>query len=163
MPRRSPGAGADGDLHLTPEMQFSYELRETSRVLLAALKTRLEPLGLTLTHFFLLRHLWDRDGINQSELSERLATTAPATVATLDALEKRGLVKRVRDVDDRRVARIFLTARGRAMRSKLLGYAHAFSVESLDGFSPADVATLRDMMRRVRENLERSAARELGA
>jgi DNA-binding MarR family transcriptional regulator len=151
------------DLHRSPEMQFSYDVRETSRVLLETLKERIEPLGLTLTQFFLLRHLWDGEGVSQTELSERLATTQPATVATLDGLEARGLVKRVRTAEDRRVARIYLTAKGRTLRSKLLAIAHASSSDALDGFSAAEIAQFRTMMERVRVNLNEHRRKARGA
>ncbi len=158
-----PQADAADDLRFAAELRFSYELRETSRVLLSVLKARIEPLGLTLTHFFLLRHLWDAEGINQRELSERLETTQPATVATLDALVKRGLVKRVRTNEDRRMARIFLTAKGKAMRKRLLHFAHELSTGALRGFAPADVALFRTMLAQVRTNLEADASEARGA
>jgi MarR family transcriptional regulator, organic hydroperoxide resistance regulator len=142
------------DAHTAAEILFGYELRETSRLLLNALKQEIEPHGITLTQYFLLRHLWDEEGINQSELSERLATTQPATVATVDSLEKRGLIKRVRGTDDRRVVRIFLTAKGRTMRTTLLRYAYDISVDALDGMSAGDVARLRAALAAVRANLE---------
>lgn len=154
------------DAHTASEILFGYELRETSRVLLNALKEHIDAHGITLTQYFLLRQLWDEEGINQSELSERLATTQPATVATVDSLEKRGLIKRVRGTDDRRVARIFLTAKGRTMRTTLLRYAYAVSTEALDGMSATDIARLRESLARVRANLEASfgdAAAERGA
>jgi DNA-binding MarR family transcriptional regulator len=143
------------DAHTAAEVLVAYELRETSRLLLNALKREIEPHGITLTHYFLLRQLWDEEGINQSELSERLATTQPATVVTVDSLEKRGLIKRVRGTDDRRVVRIFLTAKGRTMRTTLLRCAYGISVAALDGMSAAEVVRLRASLAAVRANLER--------
>ena len=142
------------DAHTAAEIRFAYELRETSRLLLNTLKREIEPHGITLTQYFLLRQLWDEEGINQSELSERLATTQPATVATVDSLEKRRLIKRVRGTDDRRVVRIFLTAKGRAMRTTLLRYAYGIAADALAGLSASDVAHLRSALGAVRANLE---------
>jgi hypothetical protein len=112
------------DAHLASELHFGYELRETSGLLLKALKRRIAPHGITLTQYFLLRQLWEGEGINQSELSERLATTQPAT------------------------------AKGRTMRSTLLRYAYDLSLVSVEGVRPAEVAKLRSLLARVRENLE---------
>ena len=106
------------DAHLASELHFGYELRETSGLLLKALKRRIAP------------------------------------VATVDSLERRGLIKRVRDTGDRRVVRIFLTAKGRTMRSTLLRYAYDLSLVSVEGVRPAEVAKLRSLLARVRENLE---------
>lgn len=149
MKKRQPAA----DVRALDEVRFCYELRETSRLLLAVLKRRTEPHGITLAQYFLLRHLWDDEGINQSELSERLGTTQPATVATVDSLEKRRLIKRMRSTDDRRMVRLYLTAKGRTMRDTLLGYARELSLQALDGVGPADLAKLRALLGDVRENL----------
>jgi DNA-binding MarR family transcriptional regulator len=149
MKRRQPVA----DVRALDELMFSYELRETSRLLLALLKRRTEPHGITLTQYFLLRHLWDDEGINQSEISERLGTTQPATVATVDSLEKRRLIKRVRSTDDRRMVRLYLTAKGRTLRDTLLDYARALSLQALDGVGPSDVVKLRALLGLVRGNL----------
>jgi DNA-binding MarR family transcriptional regulator len=154
------------DAHTAAEILFGYELRETSRLLLATLKTHIETHGITLTQYFLLRQLWDEEGISQSELSDRLATTQPATVATVDSLEGRGLIKRVRGTDDRRVVRIFLTAKGRTMRTTLLRYAYDISSDALAGMTAAEIERLRTALARVRTNLEQrddEAAGERGA
>jgi DNA-binding MarR family transcriptional regulator len=149
MTKRQPAA----DVRALDELQFSYELRETSRLLLAVLKRSTEPHGITLAQYFLLRHLWDDEGLNQSELTERLGTTQPATVATVDSLEKRRLIKRIRSTEDRRVVQLYLTAKGRVMRDTLLGYAHDLSFQALDGVGVPDVAKMRTLLARVRANL----------
>ncbi len=150
MKRASPAGPAPGPA----DLQFAYELRETSRLLLRVLKKRLEPHEVTLPQYFLLRQLWDHDGINQSELSERLGTTQPATVVTVDALEKRGLIRRARRLDDRRAVRLIITKKGEKMREILLGYAREITAEALDGVKPADVKKLRGLLGVVRGKLE---------
>jgi DNA-binding MarR family transcriptional regulator len=148
-----PKRGDDGDTLKMPELKFTFELRDTSRLLLGALKTRIAAHDLTLAHYFLMRQLWEQEGITQAELSARLQMTQAASVPTIDALEKRGLLKRVRGDADRRVTRIYLTAKGKTMRSKLLNYASAISIASLEGFTRRQTNTLRSLLADVRANL----------
>jgi len=136
-----------------PELQLSYEIRETSRILLDLLKRRLVKHKVTLTQYFVMRQLWDEEGISQATLSARLQTTQAASVPMIDALEERGLVKRVRDGADRRVVRVYLTAEGRTLRATLLGYAHDISQRAVLDFSPADFTRLRTLLERFRTNL----------
>ena len=136
------------------ELQFSYALRETSRLLLNVLRKYLQPHNITLTQYFLLRQVWDAEGISQSELSERLGTTQPATVATVDSLEARGLILRVRSTKDRRVVRLMITPKGRRVRATLLAYAQQGSEAALTGMNAADIARLRSLLERVQGNLE---------
>jgi DNA-binding MarR family transcriptional regulator len=145
-------AGSD-DILSMPELQLSYEIRETSRILLDLLKRRIARHKVTLTQYFVMRQLWDEEGISQATLSARLQTTQAATVPMIDGLADRGLVQRVRDGADRRVVRVYLTPEGRALRAVLLDYAHDISAQAVDGLSPADFTQLRSLLERVRTNL----------
>ena len=140
-------------LHAAPEIQFTHELRDTSRLLLRLLAVRIAKYGITLPQYFSLRQLWEEDGIGLGTLAERIQTTQPATVAIVDALEKRGLIERVRGVDDRRIVRIHLTGQGREMRATLLEHAYDLAACSFGGMSAGDAERFRASLRRMRENL----------
>jgi DNA-binding MarR family transcriptional regulator len=140
-------------LHVAPEIQFTHELRDTSRLLLRLLAVRIAKYGITLPQYFLLRQLWEEDGIGLGTVAERIQTTQPATVVIVDALEKRGLIERVRGVDDRRIVRIHLTEQGRQMRATLLEHAYDLAACSFGGMSPADAEHFRGSLRQIRENL----------
>lgn len=150
--------GRDGDPLKMPELQFAFELRETSRLLLSAFKTRITPHGMTLAHYYLMRQLWAEEGISQAELSARLQTTQAASVPTIDVLEGRALLKRVRDAADRRVTRLYLTAKGKTLFLKMVGYAADISVASLQGFRKSDLEALRRQLGEVRNNLAAARA-----
>jgi DNA-binding MarR family transcriptional regulator len=136
------------------ELALGYDLRDTSRVLLRALQVLIAPHDVTLNQFFLLRQLWGKDGVSQREISERMQTSDPATVAAIDGLEKRGYVKRVRESRDRRIVSIFVTPKGEALRDTLLGYAADINDHGVSGMSRAEVATLHALLLRFKENLE---------
>ena len=141
------------------ELRVSYDLRETSRLLLNVLRMRLEPHNISLTQYFLLRQVWGAEGISQSTLTERLGTSQPATVATVDSLELRGLIRRVRSTQDRRVVRLMITPRGHKMRNTLLGYAQEMAESALVGMTSTDIAKLRTLLNQVQSNLERELIR----
>ena len=142
------------DILTSWEIAVVHELRTASGTLLKLLKSRFATHGITLAQFSLLRELWAQDGIKQNELSERLATTQPATVVTLDSLEKRDLIRRERGTDDRRVVRIHLTPAGQALREVLLGYAYDLAIVALDGIAPADRERVQAVLGQLRRNLE---------
>jgi DNA-binding MarR family transcriptional regulator len=146
------GARADADVNAA-ELQLSYDIRETSRLLLDILKRRISPHKVTLTQYFLMRQLWDEEGISQATLSARLETTQAATVPMIDGLEARGIVQRVRDGADRRVTRIYLTAEGRALRATLLGYAREISALAFERLDGTEREQLRGLLERVRVSL----------
>lgn len=68
-------------------------------------------------------------GVTVSDLSRLLHVKPPSITAPLNALEKRGMVRREQDKEDRRAVRVFITDEGMAllthMRDKLYGRVYA--------------------------------------
>lgn len=74
--------------------------------------------GLTFSQYNVLRILrGEGKAMSCLEIARRMVQVVPAMTGLLDRLERRGLVQRDRDVEDRRVVRITLTKEG----GKLLG------------------------------------------
>jgi DNA-binding MarR family transcriptional regulator len=75
-------------------------------------------------------------------------------VATLDALERAGLVLRSRSTEDRRKINVSLTRKAKQMRDRFLGYAASTLERALDGVSDSDVVRTRRVLQRIKDNLE---------
>lgn len=73
--------------------------------------------------WYFLRALWHEDGLSQSELSRRVGAMEPTTLAAILALERKGWVKRTRDVRDARKQCVRLTAAGRKLEATLIPLA----------------------------------------
>ncbi|MEA2687841.1 MAG: hypothetical protein QOD51_448 [Candidatus Eremiobacteraeota bacterium] len=140
-----------------PSRSIGYLIRETNRLVLAQLQTQLAPHDVTLGQYFVLRELWQHEGFTQRELSERIAIQEQSTVATIDAMEKRDLVIRVRSTQDRRKIHIHLTERGRGLRTQFLGYAARVINGATAGFDPDEIEDLRALLQKLKANLERNA------
>jgi DNA-binding MarR family transcriptional regulator len=98
-------------------------------------------------------------GLSQAEVGRR-AKREPATVtATLARLEKRELVERLPDPDDRRVLRCWMTPAGWRLQRTLEGLHRRIDAEAFAGFSEDERDRLAGYLRRVKENLERAEAR----
>jgi DNA-binding MarR family transcriptional regulator len=112
----------------------------------------LEPHELTHTRHEALAVLYfSRDGeLSLVKLSERLMLHPTSITSTIDALERLGLVDRVRHPTDRRTTLARITARGRAAMeaSSQAMAATAFGVGSL---TDAEARQLVDLLGKVRE------------
>jgi DNA-binding MarR family transcriptional regulator len=74
-------------------------------------------------------------------------------VTTLDALERLGVIQRVRSTTDRRKTHVLLTTDGRTMRDTLHGYASDVLERALGGISDDEVVTLRRVLQQIKGNL----------
>jgi DNA-binding MarR family transcriptional regulator len=126
------------------------------RAMQRLLQTRIGPHGVTLGMWYYLRALWSEDGLTQRELSHRIGTMEPTTLGAIQAMERRGLVKRVRSKDDRRKVHIHLTRKGRDLERLLMPLAVEVVDTSVAGFSPDEVQQLLKSLKAIRNNIEAS-------
>jgi DNA-binding MarR family transcriptional regulator len=79
----------------------------------------LDEENVTIAHWIYLRVLAERGELNQLELSKRVGMASTTAVPALDSMEKRGLLKRRRDPEDRRKYYVVLTDKGRSGRQAI--------------------------------------------
>ena len=147
--RQRGGRGFSAD---TTE-SIGYLLRDASGRILDAMADELGTHGVSLPQYFVLRELYQQEGLTQREVAQRVGVLDPTIVATLDALERGGLIVRERSTVDRRKVHVMLTPAGNALRPTLLGYAASVLDRALAGVSDADVVTMRAALQRIKSNL----------
>jgi DNA-binding MarR family transcriptional regulator len=106
-----------------------------------------------IAYWYYLRVLAERGEVNQLELSKRVGIASTTAVPALDYLEKRGLVKRVRDPNDRRKYFVMLQEEGKRLVDELLPDLTDMISESLDGISQKDMRVFWKVMHQIESNL----------
>lgn len=158
MRRKENGANAgDRDRAIDYSLggSFGYLVRDANRAYQRVLERRIARYGVTRGQWYFLRVLWEQDGLSQRELSARVGMMEPTTVIALRSMEKAGLIRRVRGADDKRVARVHLTAKARRMRGRLLEVAQGVNAQGAAGLDAAELDRFRRTIRRMTENLDR--------
>ncbi|MCY0096917.1 MarR family winged helix-turn-helix transcriptional regulator [Hoeflea ulvae] len=135
------------------EESVGYQIRQTSRLFQRSLQQKIEPHGVTLGMWYFLRALWHEDGMTQRELSLVVGTMEPTTLTAIKSMEKTGLVRRVKNEDDRRKINIYLTERGKALRSELMPLAKDVVDGSVHGFSDRERSALLEYLKAIQVNL----------
>lgn len=151
------GSDAAEPLEFQPQNSIGYLLRDTYRAFSKVLQTRISAHGVTIGQWYFLRVLWEEDGLTQRELSQRVGMMEPTTVTALNGMEKRGYVKRVRNATDRRKVNIFLTEKGRALRSRLLPHAADVNRIAAKSVTIQDIERIRSVLNTMKENLDRES------
>ena len=82
-----------------------------------------EPLGLTVIEWYILRALYDQDGQHASELARAVGRAATSFTPILDKLQDKHLIERRPDPADRRAVRIYLTDEAHKTKDKVLASA----------------------------------------
>ncbi len=114
---------------------------------------RLKQYDLTPEQWSLLNRLGEQDGVTQKDLSERTYKDQPNTTRILDKLEKKKMVRRADCPEDRRAFIIFLTDKGKEMRTKIIPITMQLNEDAAMGLKKQDRLQLIILLNKVYENL----------
>ncbi len=96
--------------------------------------------GLNAFQFLTLVLIADTQLLSIKELKEKLAIQGSSLTFTLDALEKRGLIKRVRSKEDRRQWLLSLSVKGERLYTEILKAESEAVAPLLDNLSESEKA-----------------------
>jgi len=112
---------------------------------------RLAPLGLAPRHAGVLRILERLTGANQRVVAEALGLPPSRLVSLIDELERRGLVERREDLEDRRSYALHLTARGTEVLEEIGRIAHRHGEDLCRTLDPREREELTALLLRMIE------------
>jgi DNA-binding MarR family transcriptional regulator len=121
---------------------------------LEELEARLAPLDLKAADYLVLVTLAAGNVDTASSVCSVLAHDPGAMTRKIDALEKRGLVRRVRSDEDRRAIKLELTPEGRKLHPKAMAVGVDLANDYLEGFSKSEVKALEGLLKKILQNAE---------
>jgi DNA-binding MarR family transcriptional regulator len=120
--------------------------------LLSRLDAELERFGLNAAQYAVLKHLAEGAARTAADLCRYMHYDTGAMSRILDRLEERGLLRRERGREDRRIVFLRVAPAGRAQLPRLLSVTARVLEAHLAGFSQADIDALKDYLARMIEN-----------
>lgn len=130
-----------------------YQIKLLSQLLSRRFNEYLEPLKLTPFHWIVLCCLWEEDGLPTSSIAEKLKQVGGTLTGVIDRMEERGLVRRERNMQDRRVWRIWLTDAGKQLETVLPPIVEEIRQQAMQGFSEGDRHLFSQLLNRAVDNL----------
>jgi DNA-binding MarR family transcriptional regulator len=145
------------------EQNLGYLVNRAARLMAQSMGQRLRRHGILLGQWAVLLFLYERDGQSQAELARVVAIEQPTMVRTIDRMVRDGLVTREPDPTDRRVTRIKLTDKARALEDAL--YAESIDANRVaeSALSPAERDQLVDYLHRFIGTLLPNVSESSGA
>lgn len=99
---------------------LGFMLNVAARQMRRALVQRLNEFGLTATQYITLWSLYECDEeIPLSQLGRKLFLDNPTMTGIIDRMERDGFLERVPDENDRRVIKVRLTKKSKALRGQI--------------------------------------------
>lgn len=113
---------------------------------------RLAPLDITSSQTKVLMMIGCAGYTMASTIAQTLGSNASGVVRSLDKLEAKGWIERVRSVKDRREVHLIVTPKGQKIIDQIPMYMNDSLNESLSGFSQEEHKTLMNLLSRLTEN-----------
>jgi|SRR5579883_115171 MarR family 2-MHQ and catechol resistance regulon transcriptional repressor len=109
----------------------------------------ISSLGMVYSDFGVLEALLHKGPLTIGQLGEKVLLTSGSMTASINRLEKRGLVSRKEAAGDRRTRIVDLTPKGKMLIREAFEDHRRAMESAVDGVSPRDRETLVDLLRQL--------------
>lgn len=141
----------------SPETFVGYWINRASRLIVRDLDERLRPHGLAASQLPVLRALGEGQALSQKDLARHARVEQPTMAEMLVRMERDGIVKREANPEDKRGVLISLTPRSRTKMAKSRSTLIDAERTAMTGLSENERQLLRELLKRVVNNLERAS------
>ena len=116
-------------------------------------RTMAEGLGsaVSITEIHIIEKIGAQGPVRMSEIAKSIGVTLATLTVACDKLVAKGLVRRVRSLEDRRVVNITLTAKGRAAYEYHKAFHERMIASVLDSLSPEQTAVLAQSLEKLQD------------
>ena len=142
--------GYDPNEALKLKNQLCFPLYAAARRVTGVYTPYLKPLGLTYTQFIVFMVLWEQDGLQVSEIGERLLLDSGTLTPLLKKMEAQGYLTRTRSKLDERSVIVSLTEKGKALKEEV-GQIPMKAAQCVR-LSPEEAQTLYKLLYKVLES-----------
>jgi len=151
-PETAPQRPYRADARCVSEDSVGYLIKQVHTSMNRMIDRDMAPLDLTAMQWRPLVMIYLGRADTAAELARLADVDTGAMTRTLDRLEAKGLLRRVRSQEDRRVVKLELTDAGRETAARTPAVLAQMLNQHLRGFDVAEVAQLRHFLLRMLAN-----------
>lgn len=118
---------------------------------------KLQENGVNITpeQYLVLDILWEKQSISQQRIADIIQKDKNSVTKIIDSLEKKNLVCRVVDANDRRINKIELSQKGSDLEEVATEVAIKFMNDVVHGIDTQDLDTFAKVLHQLKDNIER--------
>lgn len=137
--------------------KFGFLSYEISHLIRQRFNKEAEYMGFTHAQWRALVHLSENENCRQIDLAEILEIKPITLVRQIDLLEEAGLIRRNKDVEDRRAYRLELTPKAVSVMDELWKIADAVEAGVLSSLTDDEKRLITDLLVRIKTSANGSA------
>ena len=137
-----------------PRFKNWIAVAKASQIIHRTLAKSLVDLDIKIPHLDILANLYRFEGISQQDLAHKLLVGRSNISMLLPQIEKRGLIERKPDENDKRIMRLYLTEQGRDLTRKALAIELDLIEHTMATTTPEECDFVGQVMSRMVKQLE---------
>ena len=141
------------NLKVDYDRHLGFLVNDLARLLRRNYDRRLQSLGLTQAQWRAIAHISRNEGMNQSELADRLEVQAITLTRLIDRMQNSGWVERRSHPSDRRAVQLYLTGKCQPILEEMQSRAAETLREALAGIAQGTEQQVVDALERMKQNL----------
>jgi DNA-binding MarR family transcriptional regulator len=148
---------------MTLDDSLGFIINHAGRRISHLVSLHFQPYDITIEQWTVLARLAEKDGINQKELARRAEKDQTNITRILDLLQRKGLIERRPNPEDRRSFYIFITDKGRDLNQVLIPVEHQVLQSLLRGLSETQLRAMQDALHQITANANEDIQQREGA
>lgn len=139
------------------DSSVAYLVGRTSRSIIKRLTKKFSDAGFDISYeqWSVLVHLYRKDGQTQQELSYIAVKDKAAITRLLNVLEKKNIVLRIPDRNDRRSKLVYLTNKAKEFKTDLIAIVEELLEEAEQEISPEEMDQCKIVLNKIFSNFDR--------
>ena len=131
---------------------INFLLTTAQHTVFQYLSQRLAPYDITPSQYGILNCMWINDGTClPRQIAELLCLETSTVSGILDRMQKKDLIDRVINPENRREILVMITPKGEALKAPVLKIIDEVNEEVLKDFSPKETEFIRKSLRQIAE------------
>lgn len=135
---------------------LGFQMVVAARSMKRALEIELNENGITSSQYAVLEMLWKHNGLSLTDLGKLLYFDNPTITGIINRMARAKLVRRMRDRNDRRVIKVYLTQKGLELQSVVPKIAKTVNRKAVENFEESEKKAILDLTKRLHKNLTNS-------
>ncbi|MBU1344975.1 MAG: MarR family transcriptional regulator [Proteobacteria bacterium] len=139
------------------DSSIAYLVGRTSRSIIKRLTKKFSDAGFDVSYeqWSILVHLYRKDGQTQQELSNIAVKDKAAITRLLNVLEKKNIVLRIPDRNDKRSKLVYLTNKAKEFKEDLIAIVEDLLLEADQGISSEEMDQCKTTLNKIFSNFDR--------
>jgi len=139
------------------DQSIGYLVGRLSRAIIKRLSKKFQDAGFDISYeqWSVLVHLYREDGQTQQALARTAVKDKAAVTRLLNGLEKKNIVLRIPDRNDKRSNFVYLTNKAKEIKPHLVGFVEEMLDEAAYGIDPEEMTRCRTTINRIFSNFDR--------